>query len=579
MARYGNTSLSSLLSAAQSARKKQESLEDSIAAYEWDLSEKSSEDYAKYVDHLGKRATIYQGQDPARTLEYQKKITSAQRGLASAEISRATTQILYGNMNNRQKYQTITNLFQQAAANGDENLMQRLEAQAARLSITIQNEDQAAASAGRAAGDRAVAATKRGVAKEVASKRDLIDEAKMRYESGAINYNQYADIANRAYQQMTQITTDAANNPNFDQTDIDSFQAKLVDLQKNHDFNRLASDVQRLSAQNQDGQKVKPPLRADYFNIDTGRYEPVDAKAGNVSFMGNDVSLGSSFGENVRAINKQRIMIDPVTRQAVIDPATGKPMLGGEYQAVEKYDNKNQFQQRYARVLNAASGKESIKIMGADLGIPENSALNRDAGFSPVDSKGNLMPGFEIGPDGKPIYKQPDFKAGEGFGENYGSRFSDLYAGTAKDAAGKIGGFIERNRLAREAAGFAAAGFGGPLGIAGYGMGRLGQIFGLNKLQEKVNQQKAALAVKQEQDRIARAAEFQRQSQEAQAALNNSRNAAAARPTYTKNQNIQVNAPFDPNYYTRQLNQPQRAQSAIQNVLQSPFKNNSKLPF
>ena len=219
--------------------------------------------------------------------------------------------------------------------------------------------------------------------------------------------------------------------------------------------------------------------------------------------------------------------------------------------------------------------------MGADLGIPDGSVLNRDAGFSPVDSKGNLMPGIEIGLDGKPIYKMPNFNSGEQLGENYVDRFKDFYGGGIKETTDKIGGFLGRNKIARDIAGFSAAlGVGGPVGGFTYGMGRLGQLLGMNQLQKKADEMKAQVAVKQEQERQARAAEAARQAQEAQATLNASRNAAAAKPQYVaQNRTVQVQAPFDPNYYIRQLPQPQRSQSAIQNVLQSPFRKNSKLPF
>lgn len=130
---YGNTSVSSLLRAARAAQQKQYSLEDSIAAYEYDLSPKSQGDFEKYSAHLGNRIKQYQGNDPLKALNYQKTITSANRSFTSSELSRATTQVLYGNMDNPSKLNLMTDLFRRAVENGDENLAQRIEGQAAQL--------------------------------------------------------------------------------------------------------------------------------------------------------------------------------------------------------------------------------------------------------------------------------------------------------------------------------------------------------------------------------------------------------------------------------------------------------------
>lgn len=130
---YGNTSVSSLLRAAKAAQQKQYSLEDSIAAYEYDLSPKTQADFEKYSAHLGNRIKQYQGIDPLKALNYQKTITSANRSFTSSELSRATTQVLYGNMDNPTKLNLMTDLFRRAVENGDENLAQRIEGQAAQL--------------------------------------------------------------------------------------------------------------------------------------------------------------------------------------------------------------------------------------------------------------------------------------------------------------------------------------------------------------------------------------------------------------------------------------------------------------
>jgi hypothetical protein len=133
----GNTSVSNLLRAARAAQQKQYSLEDSIAAYEYDLSPKDSAAFEKYQAHLNNRIQQYQSIDPLKALNYQKTLTAANRSFTSAEISRATTQVLYGNIDNRTKLNTMIQLYQRALENGDENLAQRIEGQAAQLQYNM----------------------------------------------------------------------------------------------------------------------------------------------------------------------------------------------------------------------------------------------------------------------------------------------------------------------------------------------------------------------------------------------------------------------------------------------------------
>lgn len=138
MARFGNTSVSSLLSAAKAAYNKKATLEDSIAAYEYDLSPKTQSDLKRYTDHLQGRIGYYQNVDPSKALSYQKNITSAQRSYTSAEINRATTQVMYGNQSDGDKLNTMIGLYQRALESGDQNLAQNIEMKAAILQQQMQ---------------------------------------------------------------------------------------------------------------------------------------------------------------------------------------------------------------------------------------------------------------------------------------------------------------------------------------------------------------------------------------------------------------------------------------------------------
>ena len=168
MATYGNAgSLSSLLSAASSARKRQETLQDSIASYEWDLSAKTAEDFAKYGKYLQDKSTTYTNVDPSRSLEYAKKLTSATRAKASADITREGMGIMEGRGTKMGKLQKFSDLARQAYESGDMSLYQRLTSAGESLQIQIQNEQYAAAQAAAAAGERASAAYEKGVKQQL----------------------------------------------------------------------------------------------------------------------------------------------------------------------------------------------------------------------------------------------------------------------------------------------------------------------------------------------------------------------------------------------------------------------------
>lgn len=160
---YGNTSVSALLSQARAALKKQQSLEEEVAAYEYDLSPKNQESFNKYQDFLAKRIDLVKESDPSKSLSLQRKITGAQRSFTSSEIQRQSIAIAEGNGNKQSKLNSIIGLYRQALENGDEATAQRLQLQADQLQISIQQE--AASGAGRGGGGSSAAATaaKKGI--------------------------------------------------------------------------------------------------------------------------------------------------------------------------------------------------------------------------------------------------------------------------------------------------------------------------------------------------------------------------------------------------------------------------------
>lgn len=255
MAVYGNAgSLSGLLSAANSARKRQETLQDSIASYEWDLSAKTQEDYAKYAAHLSGRLKTYESSDPMRALEYQKQLTSAERSSVSAEIGRQTTQVLYGNSSNRDKYNTIAKFYERALSTGDANLAQRLESQAARLSVTIQNEEDARARAAEAAAGKAKSAAQKEINDSVQSIDRQHKQLDQNFKNGLITLDEYSTALGNpekgVFAQKQAILSRAIDNPNVDPSVANSYVDKLNSMYDSADFKRFTGPALKQFAEN-----------------------------------------------------------------------------------------------------------------------------------------------------------------------------------------------------------------------------------------------------------------------------------------------------------------------------------------
>ena len=134
-------SVSSLIKSADARRQKIAEQEDSLAAYKWDLSSKSYDDYLEYKKYLEDRAGS--ASDPSKQLSYTKKVSAANRSFTSHEIQRQTIDVLEGNSTNQNKYNNIVDLYSYAVANDDLDLAQSLHLQLDNLDRTIQGERQA----------------------------------------------------------------------------------------------------------------------------------------------------------------------------------------------------------------------------------------------------------------------------------------------------------------------------------------------------------------------------------------------------------------------------------------------------
>lgn len=130
---------SSLLRSAEAARKKTIAYEDQVAAFEWNNSAKTADDYTKYAQYLNNRASTSQASE---ALSYQQKIVTARRAFTSHEIQRQTIDILEGKSNLQTKQAAIGQLYDLAIANDDLNLAQSLRLQWDNVDRAIQSEQE-----------------------------------------------------------------------------------------------------------------------------------------------------------------------------------------------------------------------------------------------------------------------------------------------------------------------------------------------------------------------------------------------------------------------------------------------------
>lgn len=145
-------SISSLLRGAESTRKKIRAQDDAYAAFEWENSAQTAEDFQQYQTYLeGQQSKT---RDPSDLLTYESKIRSARRSFISNELQREQMKIMEGAGTTQSKMDAVRNLFQLAIDNQDLNTAQNLMSQWDSLSIKLQNEQEAAAKAFASAGKK-----------------------------------------------------------------------------------------------------------------------------------------------------------------------------------------------------------------------------------------------------------------------------------------------------------------------------------------------------------------------------------------------------------------------------------------
>lgn len=291
MARRYGSNISSLVNAARSAYEKQQSLNDQIAAYEWDLSAKTAEDADKYMKYIKTRQGQVQSTDPSKALSFQQKLTSVQRAFSSAEISRASLAINYGQGSDADKYNKITQLRQNAIANGDEALAARLESQAATLQIKMQN----AASAGAG---KAYTAMKNGIDSEIRQGKQAMDIYQKSYKAGEMTKEQYVNAITATADALNAAYLKASNDGSLKEEDRLKYQQEAFDNQMKN---------QKIMGKEAAILKYRPDL------VQQGSNAAGDTTVGNAPIIGYD-----------RVVTNDKAALAAKAYDSQYNPLTGK---------------------------------------------------------------------------------------------------------------------------------------------------------------------------------------------------------------------------------------------------------------
>lgn len=247
---YGNTSVSALLNQARAALKKQQGLEEQVAAYEYDLSPKDQAAWEKYNSFLGNRIKQVQASDPSKALSLQRLQTGANRTFTSSEIQRQSIGILEGGGSKQQKLNTMINLYRKAIENGDENLAQRLQLQADQLQQSMFAEASAGRGGGGGGSSKEDAAAKKGINSQLDQITSAQKALKGDLASGKINsqtyiskmgqlYNAQDTVLKGAYQVDAEGNIVQNQHPGLSYESVKGFYDKHQGLLQDNNYQKL----------------------------------------------------------------------------------------------------------------------------------------------------------------------------------------------------------------------------------------------------------------------------------------------------------------------------------------------------
>jgi superoxide dismutase len=151
MATLGNVGASALVKSAAGIATQIADYNDKVQAIEWGNSSQDDAAFSVYSKYLTDRIAKLQGtgslSDASKALTMSSTLTSANRSYVSNAIQNTSMNILEGNSTATDKQTQIVSLYQQAVANGDDNLAQNLRSQCDTLNQQIQYDHQTASTA------------------------------------------------------------------------------------------------------------------------------------------------------------------------------------------------------------------------------------------------------------------------------------------------------------------------------------------------------------------------------------------------------------------------------------------------
>jgi hypothetical protein len=374
MASYGNTSVSALLSAAQSAQSKAQAANDSLQAYNWNLSDKSQQAYDSYANYLNTAAS--KTSDQSKQLSYASTLVAARRTSTSSQISQLSTQIKYGEGDDASKMQALNAFRNAALQNGDNSLAQSLEGQMATLDISMQNKAQAAADRAQSASDRAAressAATTKGYTRAIAEIKGGIKELNAGKLAGQILPSEYKDRMIQLQQGLTSIlqgAQEATGDPNGSyQSQLDTQNADktvqgllsgYADAQ-----NQIGDAPSQTIARNQDGTynfKSRTPKGTQVIMGEDGK--PVMDAFGHAMVMPYYSDPTATVGkEGMTGFEYQTNIID-----GKIAPGTGR----GGIRELQKWEINN---------FNPDGSKAKVPYFFTEAGQKKFAGVNKETG-------------------------------------------------------------------------------------------------------------------------------------------------------------------------------------------------------
>jgi len=559
---YGNTSVSSLLNQARAALKKQQGLEEEVAAYEYDLSPKDQAAYDKYSSFLDSRIKQVQSSDPSKALSLQRKITGAQRTFTSSELTRESIGIAEGTGSKPAKLNKMIALYRRALENGDENLAQRIQLQADNLQVQIQNEAMAGAGRGGGGGGGDTTDQGKGIKKAMEEFKLAQTSLEGKFRRGEIDNQEYVDKMSKIYDGQNTVLKDAftidgdgnvlPNANGISLKEAEGFYKDRESLRKNNQFQQLMGTDERVPFDIR---------RAQINNVFTPEFNPLtgetEFKAKNITGIRRLAELGATQGAfNTEPNIDKKKYEEGFKKLGLTGGGDGsierayKDAAGNEVGKSQFFlDNPDNPSYAYTQDKNnvryaldkdgnsvilgdSKAGSDQITALKARLENPNISPEERAAIMNDIQNvntdllPSDLIPGIQ---DKTQAEQDKAFGGLGGAGRKISKEFSND-AGFVLDKA-KKGLAIDRVRGLATGLGLASP-FSGLAGLASGGLGAVGAIGDLTK---KLTGMKAQAEAKAAADAAARAAEFQR-NQEAIAA---SRANQAAYEAQTKAQNRQ----------------------------------------